>query len=694
MKQSKRKKSQQQEEDDFLKKIQGDLGSLDNSKKLKLNWYVKLCKKAGKMFKAPNVFQKENYKVALDFLGWDVKPREVNAVPLLGMFLGGLISLPLFIFVILDVYLGIFGIIPPATIYILYIGLPLLLIPFFISFYLQNYPISAANNLKMKSVNYIPEIINYMVMSMKLSPNLEKAVDFAAQHGKGKIADDLKEIVWKTKVGEFNTIEEGLDNLAYKWGKYSSEFKHALMVIRSSVIEVDDAKRDLLLEKAVNDTLESLKENMTKYVTEMRQPSIYLYYVGVLLPLLLIIMLPIGSAMAGLPLGKTIYLILMYNIGIPLIATLFAFNILGKRPPIYTPPKIPDNYPGLPKKGFMRIGKILLPTMVAALFSGLIIFALFAFIIEPLLNPVPDFYNGLVNKEAYFHFFRIAGIFFGFSAFLSVYFLGQVSAKRKIQLKIMRMEKGFQDSIYILASRLGENRPMEEAMGYTAQFMKENEISEVFLKADENINNLGMTVEGALFDPVYGALKNVPSTLIIGGFKIIVDSISLGVQHAARSLISLSLQLRDSQKIKEKIKTLLEEITSMMKSIAFFIGPLVLGITTALQKIIIDAMKSACGQTGALSSSSGMVGSGGMSSVNLCSNPEALAQIPSSQTFLIIIAIYVIEVTLILLFFTSKIEEGDNDLTVKSVIAKSLPIALLFFFVSAFFASKMSGVLG
>ena len=683
MKQSKRKKSKQQEEDDFLEKIKSDFGGGDKPKQ-KINWYVKLCRKAGKMFKASNVFQKEDYKLALDFLGWDVKPREVNAIPLFGMFIGGLIAVPLFLFVILDVYLGLFGIIPPNPMFVLYAGLPLLMIPFFLSFYLQNYPVSAANSLKMKSVTYIPEIINYMVMSMKLSPNLEKAVDFAAEHGKGKIAEDLKTIAWKTKVGEFNTIEEGLDDVAYKWGKYSDEFKHALMVIRSSVIEVDEAKRDLLLEKAVNDTLESMKENMGKYAAEMRQPSIYLYYVGVLLPLLLIIMLPIGSAMAGLAIGKTIYLILMYDIGIPLITILFARTILAKRPPVYTPPKIPDNYPGLPKKNYMKIGKSVVPTVLVALISALIVFAIFNFAIEGLLNPYPPSWD-TAGREAYFHFFRIAGIFFGFSIFLSIYLLGQVSAKRKIQLKIMRMEKGFQDSIYILASRLGENRPMEEAMGYTAGFMKENEISEVFNKADENVNNLGMTVEGALFDPTYGALKNVPSTLIRGGFRIIVDSISLGVQHAARSLISLSLQLRDAEKIKEKINSLLQEITSMMKSIAFFIAPLVLGITSALQKIIIDAMGSACGQSSDMGSATSS-----MSGATLCKSPDALAALPSSQVFLIIIAIYVVEVTIILLLFTSKIEEGDNDLAIKINIAKSLPIALFFFFVSAFFAAKMS----
>jgi len=403
------------------------------------------------------------------------------------------------------------------------------------------------------------------------------------------------------------------------------------------------------------------------------------------LPLLLIIMIPIGAAMAGLAIAKTTYLILMYDVGIPLIAVLFARNILAKRPPIYTPPKIPDDYPGLPKKGYVKIGKSTVPIVLIAGVVAVIAFALFAFVAEPAFNPVPPSWNSEALK-AYYKFFQIMGLFMGASLFFSLYFYFNARDKRKIQLEMVEMENEFQDSLYLLASRLGENRPMEEALTYTADFMKGKKIASLFEKTADNINNMGLTVEGALFDPVYGSLKHVPSALITGSFRLIIDSMKLGVQQAARALVSLSLQLRDSQKIKEKIRVLLEEITSMMKSIAFFIGPLVLGITTALQKIIIDAISASVGQTSELSGGYGT----SVQTMTLCKSQEALSSIPSSKVFLIIIAIYVIEVTLILLFFTSKIEEGDNDLSMKMNIARSLPIAVFLFFISAFFAAKMS----
>ncbi len=682
MRQSRRRKSRQQKqpEDNFEEKLKIDFGDFDNRKKEKKNWYVSFCRKAGKMFKAPNSFKDPNYKKALDFLNWDLQPKEVNAAPTLALMIGFIIALPVFLYLLYASFITY----SLPSMFLIYIGLPILIVPFMLSAFIQKYPFSAVNLIKMQSVTYIPEIINYMVMSMKLSPNLEKAVDFAAEHGKGKIADDLKEVSWKAKMGGYKSIEEALDEIAYKWGEESDVFKHALMIIRSSVIEVDDAKREVLLDKAASDTLSGMQEDMNKYVSQMKQPSIYLYYVGVLLPLLLIIMLPIGAAMAGMAISKTIYLILMYDIGIPLITILFAKNILAKRPPIYTPPKIPDDYPGLPKKGYVKLGKSTLPIWLVSGVFAVIVFAVFAYGLEPLLNPMPPSWNTAAVQN-YFHFFSIAGAFMAVITFFSLYVYFGTKTKRRVQLEIVKMEKEFQDSLYLLASRLGENRPMEEALTYTADFMKGKKVASLFEKTADNINNLGMTVEGALFDPVYGSLKNIPSTLIKGSFRLIVDSMKLGVQQAARALISLSLQLRDSQKIKEKIRVMLEEITSMMKSIAFFIGPLVLGITTALQKIIINAISASCNQSTELVSSGTNV-----QMMTLCKSPEALKSIPSAKVFLIIMAIYVIEVTVILLFFTSKIEEGDNELSVKMSIAKTLPIALLLFFLSAFFAAMMN----
>jgi hypothetical protein len=672
---------------DYAEAFGEEISAKPEEKTEKENWYIGFARKAGTMFKTENKFTKEEYGAALDFLGWDLQPREVNAAPMLALALGLVVTVIGFGYMYYMISAGdlAFSLEDISTLMpVVYPSMGLLLLPFVLIYYFQSYPLRAANDEKMKSIASIPEIVNYMIMSMKLTSNLEKAVEFAGDHGKGKIATDLRDLSWHIQIGSYRTIEEGLDELAYKWGRYSEEFKHALMLIRSSVIEVDEAKRAIILDKAMSDVLEGIKDDMDKYAAQMRQPSVYLYYIGVLLPLMLIIMLPIGSVMAKLPLAQTWVLVLLYNIAIPIGAVLFAQNILKNRPPLYTPPTIPDTHPGLPKKGNMLLGGTEVSVAFLAIIAAVGVFMLFYFVVDPFLNPYPLTYQE-EKLASYYPFFKIAGSVIAVCIGISVYLYGISIAKRKAQKDIMAMELEFQDSIYVLASRLGENRPIEEAVAYVSDFLPNSKIAPVFSKTSDNITNLGMTIEMALFDPIYGALKDVPSDLIRGSMKIVIDSINLGVQQGARALISLSMQLRDSQKIKDKIASLLEEITSMMKSIAFLIAPLVLGITVALQKIIINALKSSL----ATEAQAGSIAGAGIPQISL-GDPAMLSTIPGPEVFLLILAIFVIEITLILIYFTSKIEEGDNDLAVKMNIATSLPIAIILFFMAAWFTTGLS----
>ena len=120
--------------------------------------------------------------------------------------------------------------------FLFYLVVPVVLVAVIATYYVQNYPLNAAKVEEMRALTYIPEIIGYMTMSMKLSPNLEKAVEFAAEHGRGKVADDFKKILWDVQLGIYLTVSEALDELAYKWGKFSEEFKQGLMMIRASVL--------------------------------------------------------------------------------------------------------------------------------------------------------------------------------------------------------------------------------------------------------------------------------------------------------------------------------------------------------------------------------------------------------------------------------------------------------------------------
>ncbi len=332
--------------------------------------YVKLCKRLYSFSRGSGKGAKftEGNQRAINFLNWKLTAAEltgatstVTILALIFAFITGTIVLFGF-----SKLLG--GLAGGNQMYgLLYAYAPFLLIGIGGVYYFQLYPTIAAKQEQTKALTYVPEIMGYMVMSIKLVPNLERAVEFAASHGKGKIAKDFKDLIWNVQIGVYNSVSEGLDELAYRWGKYSEEFKRALMRVRASVIENSEAKRYAMLDQTMTEMLESIKNKMEQYARNLSQPSTMLFYLGVLLPLLLIIILPVGSSFSGAPLANPIILFLIYNVAIPLMALVFAYNLIHNRPPTYEPPVIPDNYPGLPKKWHGKIGGITMDVRAAAI---------------------------------------------------------------------------------------------------------------------------------------------------------------------------------------------------------------------------------------------------------------------------------------------------------------------------------------
>jgi hypothetical protein len=134
------------------------------------------------------------------------------------------------------------------------------------------------------------------------------------------------------------------------------------------------------------------------------------------------------------------------------------------------------------------------------------------------------------------------------------------------------------------------------------------------------------------------------------------------------------------------LKNMVIDLTQMMRTMAIIITPLVLGITTALYTVVLrtllkisssDTMSGLENSTAA----AGDLGPFGGGTAGSFANPEAVASMVPPDLFIIIIALYVVEIVFIVIYFTTKIEE-DNDLLMKLYLAKYLPAALLMFAIS------------
>ncbi|MFH1224847.1 MAG: hypothetical protein V1676_03510 [Candidatus Diapherotrites archaeon] len=697
---------------------------------------------------------------AVSFLAWDLTAEEFAAASkfalIVSLLAGFAISLLIYFSPVANIVASIAG--PMPFLVPVYIFLPFILAALYIVNYVQNYPINTAKAEQIRALTYVPEILGYMVMSMKLVPNLEKAIEFAARHGRGKIAEDLKNLLWQVQVGVYTTLSEALDALAYRWGTFSEEFKRGLMMVRASVIEDTEAKRYALLDKTMAEVLESIKSKMEQYARELSQPSTMLFYIGVLLPLILIIILPVGSSFSGAPLANPIILALIYNVAIPLVTIIFAVRLVRQRPPTYEPPVIPNNFPGLPPRGTMRLGGMNMNLAVVLAFvliagAGASLFlsmqgmpprAVLKEGTPQLLNydrseaeilradgKSASYFNADESSERYRELLGQSGdaekakkklalersLYFMdadhdaapynlvFGLLITVGIMGFIAlhypnvAKRRVQEEVMVMENEFKDSLYVLASRMGENKPVEEALKHTRTFLPKLKISDrLFGRTVDNISLLAMPLEAAVFDPHYGSLRDNPSSIIRGSMRLLVDSVQLGVNVAARTMISLSIQLSNSQKVAQNLKVLVSDITGMMKTMTMFIAPVVLGITTSLQRVVIVTLASIA-SSGTLETASpdvsalGAAGSSvAFSGVNLSSfiNAEAISTMATPTQFIIIVAIYIIELVVIMSYFTTKIEE-DNDLLVRMNLARNLPIAIIVFVLSVVVSNALIG---
>ena len=233
---------------------------------MKENSFLKLCKTFSKYFKTDSRPNPE-LESALSFLGWDISSKDVYALSKGVLVIGILFCIFLILINNIQNITDISAVIDDILNNKIYFSL--ILISIVLSLYIPRYPVELANKTKKKIIFEIPDVVNYMVMYLKMNPNLERAVEFTVSKTSGILTNDLKKILWKLKTGEYVTIEEGLDEFAYKWGIVAPYLKKAIMGIRGSIIESDDEKREMKLDSILKDLFSSIKEEMETQIQKI-----------------------------------------------------------------------------------------------------------------------------------------------------------------------------------------------------------------------------------------------------------------------------------------------------------------------------------------------------------------------------------------------------------------------------------------
>ena len=588
-------------------------------KKSSSQQFIEFCEQAAKKYPYTGKVDPE-VAHALDYLEWPLDPRAVySGARLAGLYAaaaGFFVSLMLIYVFFINAY-GLDIILQDPmdlilTNYLFWFFLSLPLIFWAAGYYsVLNMPVSEAKKRFQHDLFPALRTLGYFVMSMKLVPNLEHGIKFATEHGHGVFAEKLSKILWNLQIGVLRTAEEGLDRVAYQFGHYSGEFKHALMRIRSSLLEAEDAKRYVILDSALREAKQGVKERLMDMASKLYMPSVQLFYVGVFLPLLLFILVPIGAAFSNNSvLSNPLVIFGTYDVAMPLLAFFFARYIISQRPDVYEPPEIPDDY----VKNYDKIRKKAIVFAVGvALFilaMGYVFHVLFDTTVATVAQQMgrtpeeieeilahPDepkyqyLYQTIVQNYDMTPYMLIYSVFIAISAALFVYFRMAYSEKQKRQKEIMQMEDEFKDAVYVLASRMGEGKPLESALTAVSENMPETRIAKLFNRIAYNVRVLGITIGDAVFSPIFGVLFRIPSKRLHTAFEVLVSAVSLGTELAAKALVVLSEQLRDEEDVLKSLRSKLGEISGMMMVMGMFVAPAVLGITIALEKVVMGSLQ-------------------------------------------------------------------------------------------------------
>ena len=576
----------------------------------------------------------------------------------------------------------------------------IILLSVFLFYFINGYPQRLANKWRLKASSQMVPAILYIVVYMRHTPNLEKAVAFASEHLQYPLALDFKKIFYDVEIGRFSTIKESLDNYLGIWRDYSPEFIESFHLIESSLFEPDNSMRISTLEKALQVILDGVYDKMLKFTHEVRSPLTNVYMLGVVLPTLGLALLPLASAMLG-GMVTWIHVFILFNLIIPFFVFYLVDKVLMMRPGGYGETSLlernPNYYKYKSNKSYFWTFLICLPFLIIGLL--------------PLIfqyTPIPDWFGlqrdyifsqfGLPLSEKVFDFQQgdtgITGPF-GFGALiLSLFiplglalFFSIVARARTKDLIVERqntrdLEREFNNSLFQLGNRIGNGMPPELAFGRVAESVKGLKTEDFFRRVNYNIQQMGMGVEKAIFDTSRGAISYYPSDLIATSMRILIESSKKGLKIAAVSLMSISEYVKNIQKITERLRDLLAEIISDMKSNMTFLAPLLSGIVVGLATMITAILNK-------LTLGKDLAGAGdvGLGNVNSILQIFDLTKMIPPYYLQIIVGIYLVEIIFILTSALVTVDSGEDKLEKTNKTGINLRRGMMLYFVAALFAN-------
>src|SRR3989338_5769669 len=489
--------------------------------------------------------EKEKMQDAIDFSHLKATPEGVASLTVL---LGVVVSLPLLALAVSN-FLGYPGLPPGQAAMALLVFLPFLV-------YLYNYPFHLRKMYEIETGSEIVNMILYMAIYMRNNPNLEGAMEFSAENLSGKLVYELRKLMWDVEVGNYVSMQEGLLAYSTKW-KSNREFLEAIDLLIGSLSQTEE-RRLRMLDQAVQVILAGNRESAQHFTQDLNTP----------------VMFPLVSVFLNV--GPSA-LFVLYDIILPVILFFAIKSVLEKRPATFSKIDITES-PEVPKPGKFFTSKD--HEMRALPFAAVTFLA---------MAGVGALFFAAEGTDSVVAALLLTG---AVAAGMAVYFYLTTFQGMEVRGKTLQVEQEFGDTLFRMGNNLSSGIPVEKALEQSVRATKNLKIRGFFVRALDNIRNLGMTFRQAFFDQRYGAIRFYPSKLIKSVMTTVVESSTKGSRNAAAAMLSVATYLKNLDDTQEDIRAELNDPLSSMKFQAFFMSPMITGIVITLTLMILKILGS------------------------------------------------------------------------------------------------------
>lgn len=490
-----------------------------------------------------------------------------------------------------------------------------------------SYPEALAKRRRVQSLGGAPEAVNYMAMSMRLVPALDRAVEFAAHHTEEPLATRLRSVLWSVYLRSPPGVEAAFLRFAQDWGEWQEDLKRAFFAIGGAALERTEAGLERALEKARFIAYEGTKARIQEYAASLRGPTTVLFALGVLLPLVLGAMLPllslggIGAAVpaTGRPAASSdsgVPVVLAMDVLFPLGAFAYAYRILGNRPGTGGSGESPPA---------LRSGNLVVSAaLVVVALAGL------------ALAPTPAVVLASLWVLA------AAGV---------VMLLPGLRAWQRRRRSAARLEAEFPDALFLLGSRVSEGLPVERALATAAEATRGSEAAGLFERIVGRLQTSREGLEGVLFGSS-GVLHDVPSRTVRAAFRMVAEVSRKDSSTAGKAIVETSAYMRDLRDVDREIRQDLGSVVDAMQSTAILFAPIVLGVTCALYGLLARSFSEL---------------------VTLGLTPAA---------FLGVVGVYLVLAVAVITYFSVGVARGRDPGEVRAQLVRAWPASLAVFTVA------------